>query len=150
MMGKRIRFSLFSWSLSLYSVAHFWWKGDWIFLIFLISSFTLAILSSQSTMQILQTKNENKELKTKTYYCNIREQQHVQDMKAADLEITKLHLYFDFFCRRFSSLPGPGHSKLEVDRGAICNIWCENREQICVGDIRLLNTALSIFPSFSS
>ena len=57
-------------------------------MIFLISSFTLAILSSQSTMQILQTKNEDKELETKTHFCNIREQQQVQDMKDADVEIT--------------------------------------------------------------
>ena len=63
----------------------------------MISSFTLAILSSQSTMQILQTKNEDKELETKTRYCNIREQQQGQDMKDADIEITNLHRYFDFF-----------------------------------------------------
>ena len=66
-------------------------------MIFLISSFTLAILSSQSTMQLLQTKNEDKELETKTHYCNIREQQQVQDMKDADIEITKLHHYVDYF-----------------------------------------------------
>ena len=48
-------------------------------------------------MQILQTKNEDKELKTKTHSCNICEQRQVQDMKDADVEITKLHLYFDFF-----------------------------------------------------
>ena len=48
-------------------------------------------------MQILQTKNEDKELKTKTHYCNIREQQQVQDMKDADIEITNLHRYFDVF-----------------------------------------------------
>ena len=66
-------------------------------MIFLISSFTLAILSSQITMQILLTKNEDKELETKTHYCTIREQQQVQDMKDADIEITNLHRYFDFF-----------------------------------------------------
>ena len=65
-------------------------------MIFMISSFTLAILSSQSTMQILQTKNEDKELETKTHFCNIREQQQVQDMNDAYIEITK-HRYFDFF-----------------------------------------------------
>ena len=48
-------------------------------------------------MQILQTKNEDKELKTKTHYCNIREQQQVQDMKDADIEITNLYRYFDLF-----------------------------------------------------
>ena len=66
-------------------------------MIFLISSFSLAILSSQSTMQLLQTKNEDKELETKTRYCNIREQQQGQDMKDADIEITKLHRYVDYF-----------------------------------------------------
>ena len=48
-------------------------------------------------MQILQTKNEDKELKTKTHPCNIRGQQQVQDMKDGDIEITKLHRYSDFF-----------------------------------------------------
>ena len=48
-------------------------------------------------MQLLQTKNEDKELETKTRYCNIREQQQGQDMKDADIEITNLHRYFDFF-----------------------------------------------------
>ena len=48
-------------------------------------------------MQILQTKSEDKELETKTYYCNIREQQWLQDMKDADIEITKLHHYVDYF-----------------------------------------------------
>ena len=66
-------------------------------MIFLISSFILAILSSQSTMQILQSKNEDKELNSKTHYCNIREHQQAQDMKDADVEITKFHRYFDFF-----------------------------------------------------
>ena len=48
-------------------------------------------------MQVLQTKNEDKEHETRTHYCNIREQQKVQDMKDADIEITNLYRYFDLF-----------------------------------------------------
>lgn len=149
MMGKRIKFSSFSWSLSLYSVAHHSDGGgigfSWSFHLYWLSSFHKA-----QCKYFKQRINTNSS-KQKPILGNIREQQHVQDMKDADVEITKLHSYVDFFsCRRFSSLPGPGHSKLEVDRGVICNIWCEKYKQICVGDIRLLNTALSIFPSFSS